>query len=167
MPSKALLRPGQALAAARSVDGAAQAVAGQLDVQAVLARRDGFASDWDDGGQVRWLEGIGVPLARGYGRLTAARQVEVTGQPGVVLRARRAVAICTGSSPKLPSVDGLDAVGAWGSREAASAHRAPRRPLVLGGGVVGVEMSDAWSALGSCYAETGCSPPSSPRRASS
>ena len=148
MPSKALLRPGQALAAARSVDGAAQAVAGQLDVQAVLARRDGFAGDWDDGGQVRWLEAIGVPLARGYGRLTGARQVEVAGEPGVVLRARHAVAICTGSSPKLPPVGGLDAVGAWGSREATSAQAAPGRLLVLGGGVVGVEMAGAWSALG-------------------
>src|SRR3954467_482358 len=65
MPSKALLRPPSALAEARMVDGARQAVTGALDVAAVLRRRDGFVSNWRDDGQVRWLDSTGIALHRG------------------------------------------------------------------------------------------------------
>ncbi|CAA9351059.1 MAG: PF00070 family, FAD-dependent NAD(P)-disulphide oxidoreductase [uncultured Frankineae bacterium] len=151
MPSKALLRPVEVLASARAVDGARQAVTGELDAAAVLRRRDGFTSGWQDGGQVGWLDGIGVPLVRGTGRLAGEREVEVEGNDGssVRLRARHAVVVCTGSAAALPPVEGLADVRPWTSREATSASAAPGRLLVLGGGVVGVEMATAWSALGS------------------
>ena len=108
MPSKALLRPGQVLAAARRVGGASAAVSGALDVGAVLERRDRFTSGWDDAGQVRWLQGAGIDLVRGQGRLAGERRVEVQSDAGtVVLRARHAVAVATGSAPALPPVPGL------------------------------------------------------------
>ncbi|MFW6188010.1 MAG: FAD-dependent oxidoreductase, partial [Actinomycetota bacterium] len=81
-PSKALLRPGAAVQAARRVAGAAEAVTGPLDAAAVLARRDSFASGWDDAGQVEWLAGAGIDLVRGRGRLAGARRVEVIGEDG-------------------------------------------------------------------------------------
>jgi len=151
IPSKALLRPIQVLSAARALDGAREAVTGALDVGAVLARRDRFTSDWQDDGQVGWLDGIGVPLVRGTGRLVGEREVEVTGPEGdrVRLRARHAVVVCTGSAAALPPVAGLADVRPWTSREATSAKDAPRRLVVLGGGVVGVEMATAWAGLGS------------------
>ena len=151
MPSKALLRPVEALAAARAVAGSQQAVTGALDVAAVLARRDAFTSGWQDSGQVGWLDGIGVPLVRGAGRLAGVKQVEVTGHDGsrVALTARHAVVVCTGSDAALPPVEGLAEAGPWTSRDATSASSAPGRLVVLGGGVVGVEMATAWSALGS------------------
>jgi dihydrolipoamide dehydrogenase len=74
MPSKALLRPMQALLGARRVGGARQAVTGALDVAAVFERRDSFTSHWDDRGQVQWLEGAHVDLVRGHGRLAGPRQ---------------------------------------------------------------------------------------------
>ncbi len=150
MPSKALLRPVEALSAARAVAGSREAVTGRLDAAAVLARRDSFTSGWDDAGQVGWLDGIGVPLVRGTGRLSGPRQVTVTGPEGdtVVLQARQAVVVCTGSAATLPPVDGLADVGVWDSRGATSAQEVPGRLVVLGGGVVGVEMALAWSALG-------------------
>ena len=64
MPSKALLRSAQVLRAARQVPGAAEAVTGTLDVPAVLARRNGFTSDWRDEGQVSWLDGAGIDLVQ-------------------------------------------------------------------------------------------------------
>ena len=151
MPSKALLRPVEALAAARAVDGSRQAVTGALDAAAVLRRRDGFTSGWRDEGQVGWLDGIGVPLVRGAGRLAGVRAVDVEGNDGSTVRltARHAVVVCTGSAAALPRVDGLADVRPWTSREATSSSQAPARLLVLGGGVVGVEMATAWSALGS------------------
>ncbi|CAL9596925.1 Mercuric reductase [Actinosynnema sp. ALI-1.44] len=144
MPSKALLRPGHALAAARRVPGVP--VGDALDAAAVLKRRNEFTSNWDDSGQVDWAVGAGLDVVRGRGRLTGERTVEVDGR---VLTARRAVVVCTGSVPRTPNLPGLADVDFWGSREATSAREVPSSLVVLGGGVVGVEMAQAWARLGS------------------
>ncbi|MGC8471768.1 MAG: dihydrolipoyl dehydrogenase family protein [Acidimicrobiales bacterium] len=150
MPSKALLRPGHALAAARRVAGARQAVSGPLDVTAVLDRRDRFAGRWDDGGQVAWLEGARIGLVRGHGRLAGERRVEVEGAHSTrSLTARQAVVIATGSAPALPPVPGLADVHPWTTKDATAAKELPRRLVVLGGGVAGCELSQAWASLGS------------------
>ncbi|GAU67979.1 putative oxidoreductase [Streptomyces sp. NBRC 110611] len=146
MPSKALLRPVTARSEARRVPGLQDAVTGPLDAPAVLAHRDAFASYWKDDGQVRWLDSAGIDLVRGPGRLAGPRRVTVGG--GRVLTARHAVAVCTGSRPMLPAIPGLDRARPWTSREATSAKAVPGRLVVLGGGVVGVEMATAWRALG-------------------
>jgi dihydrolipoamide dehydrogenase len=149
MPSKALLRPVIARADARRVPGLAQAVQGPLDTEAVLRRRDYMASDWKDDGQVGWLDGIGADLYRGHGRLAGPRTVVVEGRDGgrQVLTARHAVAVCTGTRAALPDLPGLADVRPWTSREATSG-RAPGRLIVVGGGVVAVEMATAWQSLG-------------------
>ena len=146
MPSKALLRPGEALAEARRVPGAAQAVTGELDVGAVLAHRDQITGGLDDAGQVPWLESRGVTLIRGHGRLDGERRVSVD---GTMFRARRAVVIATGSSAAMPPIPGLAEARPWTNREATTASTIPARLLVLGGGVVGVEMAQAYATLGS------------------
>ncbi|HWM35600.1 MAG TPA: NAD(P)/FAD-dependent oxidoreductase [Streptomyces sp.] len=151
MPSKALLRPVAALADVRRVAGAAQAVTGGLDAAAVLARRDGFTSHWQDKGQVSWLESAGMDLLRGRARLDGPRRVAVDTPDGTrrTLTARHAVAVCTGSRAALPPVPGMAEARPWTSREATSAKEVPGRLAVVGGGVVGVEMATAWRALGS------------------
>ncbi|MDH6116179.1 pyruvate/2-oxoglutarate dehydrogenase complex dihydrolipoamide dehydrogenase (E3) component [Kitasatospora sp. GAS204A] len=152
MPSKALLRPSAALAAARAVAGSREAVTGKLDTAAVLARRDSFTANWKDDGQAAWVAGIGADLVRGEGRLDGVRRVVVRTPEGGerVLTARHAVAVCTGTRAVLPAgVPGLAEARPWTSREATSAKEAPARLLVVGGGVVGVEMAAAWQALGS------------------
>ena len=151
MPSKALLRPIAALADARRVDGAGPAVTGRPAVAAVLARRDSFASHWNDQSQVDWLRTVGVHLVRGHGRLAGPRRVAVRTFDGGerVLRARHAVAVCTGSKAALPDLPGLADARVWTSREATGAKAVPGRLAVVGGGVVAVEMATAWRALGS------------------
>ena len=146
MPSKALLRPAQALAEARRVPGAAQAVTGQLDVDAVLARRDQITGGLDDSGQVAWLETRGITLIRGHGRLDGERRVRVG---AAAFQARRAVVIATGSSAAMPPIPGLAEARPWTNREATTASTIPGRLLVLGGGVVGVELAQAYATLGS------------------
>jgi pyruvate/2-oxoglutarate dehydrogenase complex dihydrolipoamide dehydrogenase (E3) component len=150
VPSKALLRSAAALRAAQRVRGAAEAVTGDLDVSAVLARRDYWVSHWDDRGAVKWVEGIGAELVRGHGRLDGERRVVVTLPDGgeSVLVARHAVAVCTGSTPRVPDIPGLAEVRPWTSRDATSAKRAPRRLAVIGGGVVAAEMASAYAGLG-------------------
>jgi pyruvate/2-oxoglutarate dehydrogenase complex dihydrolipoamide dehydrogenase (E3) component len=150
MPSKALLRSGQLLDEARAVPGAKEAISGMLDSAATLARRDDFASHWQDSKQVDWLANNGVTLLRGHARLAGPRRVLVQTADGEVeLRARQAVAICTGSRAAIPDLPGLREVEPWTSRESTSAKRAPHSLIVLGGGVVACEMALAWSRLGS------------------
>jgi len=149
IPSKTLIRPGDVLAAARRVPGAAEAVTGTLDVDAALGQRDYMTSDWSDAGQVTWLEGEGIALLRGTGRLTGVRTVEVVGADGTTtLTARRAVVLATGTSSFLPPIDGLADVQPWDNRDVTGAKSLPTRLLVLGGGAVGAEMAQGYRRLG-------------------
>ncbi|MET0725701.1 MAG: NAD(P)/FAD-dependent oxidoreductase [Leifsonia sp.] len=150
VPSKAILRPGAALTAARRVAGAKQAVTGELDVAAVLKRRDYWVSDWDDSGQVTWLAGIGVDVVRGHGRITGRKAVSVTGADGSVtdLVARHAVVVSTGSAALIPDIPGLLDIEPWTSREATGVQNVPRRLAILGGGVVASEMATAYVSFG-------------------
>ncbi len=143
MPSKALLRPGELTAEARRVKGVR---VGDLDVEVVLARRDEVVHDLDDSSMLPWLEERGVALVRGHGRLDGERRVVVEGD---VLTARRAVVVASGSFATIPPVAGLEDARPWTNVEATTAKRVPARLFVLGGGVVGVEMAQAWSWLGS------------------
>jgi pyruvate/2-oxoglutarate dehydrogenase complex dihydrolipoamide dehydrogenase (E3) component len=141
MPSKALLRPVGAVAEAAAVRGVTGA---RLEPAEVLARRDSFAHDWKDDGQVAWLDSAKVDLVRGHGRLAGERLVTVG---DVTLSARHAVCVATGTGALVPPV--LAGVRPWTSREATSAKTVPARLVIVGGGVVGCEMAVAWSALGS------------------
>ncbi|MRG61732.1 pyridine nucleotide-disulfide oxidoreductase [Agromyces sp. CFH 90414] len=150
VPSKTLLRSPAALRAAQRVPGAAEAVTGALDVEAVLRRRDAFVSNWSDEGGAAWLASVGIELVRGHGRLDGERRVVVEHADGTTttLVARHAVAIATGSDAAMPRIDGLAESRPWTSREATSAEAVPARLAVIGGGVVGVEMATAYAGLG-------------------
>jgi dihydrolipoamide dehydrogenase len=146
MPSKGLLRPAQLLTEARRIPGVHEAVGGELDVQAVLDRRDEIVHDLDDSSMLPWLEQLGIELVRGHGRLDGERRVRVGDD---VLTARRAVVVATGSSASVPPIPGLRELGPWTNREATVAKQVPPRLVVLGGGVAGTELAQAWRSLGS------------------
>ena len=150
IPSKTLIRPGDVLAAARRAPGAAEAVTRHLDTAAAFAQRDYMTSNWRDDGQVSWLEGKGIVLIRGAGRLTGERAVEVEAVDGTIrrLRAARAVVLATGTSPLIPPIPGLREAAPWDNRMVTSAKELPRRLLVLGGGAIGAEMAQAFKRLG-------------------
>lgn len=146
MPSKALLRPGELFKEAQRVPGVAEALSGQVDVAAVLARRDEVIRHLDDAEHLPWLRSQGVELVRGAGEIVGERKVRVGER---LLEAREAVILATGSDTLMPPIDGLAEVAAWGNREVTGAEQPPRALLVLGGGPVGVEMAQAWRSLGS------------------
>jgi pyruvate/2-oxoglutarate dehydrogenase complex dihydrolipoamide dehydrogenase (E3) component len=146
MPSKALLRPAQALAEVRRVPGAAQAATGELDIEAVFKRRDAAAHDFSDDEQLPWLEDRGIALVRGHGRLTGERTVEVGDQ---TLTARLGVVVATGTKAAVPPIPGLPEAQPWTNREATTANEVPERLVVLGAGTSGIELADAYASLGS------------------
>ena len=143
MPSKALLRPQDLLHEVGRVPGVE---ASGIDADAVLRRRDEVVHDLDDASQLPWLEERGIELVRGRARLAGERRVEVEGR---TLEAERAVVLAVGSLAAIPDVEGLADADPWTNREGTTAGRVPRSLVVLGGGVAGVELAQAWRSLGS------------------
>ena len=140
IPSKSLLRPGEAVQGARDAGASAQ-----VDVAAALAWRDYMVSNWSDAGQQRWLADRGIDLLRGTGRLAGTGVVEVEG----VRHTAEHIVVATGAAPFVPPVPGLrELEGVWGTREATSMKAVPRRLLVLGGGAAGVELAQVVRRLG-------------------
>jgi pyruvate/2-oxoglutarate dehydrogenase complex dihydrolipoamide dehydrogenase (E3) component len=144
MPSKALLRPADVLAEAIRVPGVPTGHE-ELEPQTVLDRRDEVIHDRDDSGQLPWLEERGIELFRGAAGFEGERRIAVGDE---VLVAEKAVIVATGSKAAMPPIDGLDGVRAWNNRDATTAKRVPASMIVLGGGPVGSELSQAWASLG-------------------
>ena len=120
IPSKSLLRPVIAVADARRVDGAREAVSSPVSVQGVFGRRDRYVTLWDDTGQANAIKEIGAELIRGHARLHGTRRVAVATSDDelVVLTARHAVAVCTGSTATLPDIPGVSQARPWTNRKA-------------------------------------------------
>ncbi|KAF2098961.1 dihydrolipoyl dehydrogenase [Rhizodiscina lignyota] len=153
VPSKALLRPLQALEEAKAVTGVKERLnsANGVDVHAVFARRDAFTSKWNDADRlVPLVENSGADLVRGVGRLTGVKKVSVQSGSGdkIELEAKLAVALCSGSVPMIPNIPGLAEVNPWGPRQATSASEVPEHLIVLGAGAVGCEMSAVYASFG-------------------
>jgi dihydrolipoamide dehydrogenase len=140
IPSKTLLRPGEAVYGARQAAGTAE-----VDVAAALAYRDYMVSDYSDSGQQSWLAGRGIDLIRGTGRLSGPGAVEVDGKRYTAAN----VVLATGSDAVIPPVPGLrELTGVWTNREVTGMKAVPRRLVILGGGPVGSEMAQAVRRLG-------------------
>ena len=140
IPSKTLLRPGEAVQATLDLDQKAS-----IDVNAALDWRDFMVSNYSDAGQERWLADRGIDLLRGTGLIRGVGQIEVGG----VLYTAQHLVVATGSDPVIPPIAGLrDLDGLWGTRDATGMKEVPRRLLVLGGGSAGVELAQAIRRLG-------------------
>jgi pyruvate/2-oxoglutarate dehydrogenase complex dihydrolipoamide dehydrogenase (E3) component len=145
IPSKTLLRPGEALDGARHAPGASEALSGKLDAPAALEWRDFMVSDYDDEGAKAWLERKGIDLIRGTGRIAGPGTVSV----GDDVYEAGQIVLATGSDPVLPPLPGLrELEGVWTNREATALEQVPHRLLILGAGPVGVEMAQAVAGLG-------------------
>ncbi len=150
VPSKALLRPPEALEQARHIEGSSEAVGGNLvRAQSVFARRDRFVDNWDDSNMTREYERQGVKVIHGHGELAGQKRVLVKSpQNTYELTARYAVVIGTGSSTAIPQIDGLVESRPWNSRDATGTHEVPKSLAIFGMGAVACEMATAMSSLG-------------------
>jgi dihydrolipoamide dehydrogenase len=151
VPSKSMLRPVLALADARRVDGAREALTGSISPTGVFARRDRYVTNWDDSPLADAVDTMGVDLIRGHARLDGPRRVVVdtTDEQLIFLVARRAVIVCTGSAAAVPDIPGVAEAKPWTNRRATDSSTVPPRLAVVGGGGIGVEMATAWRGLGS------------------
>jgi pyruvate/2-oxoglutarate dehydrogenase complex dihydrolipoamide dehydrogenase (E3) component len=151
VPSKALLRPVLAVADVRRIDGAREAVSGSIATAGVFGRRDRYVTNWNDSGQAASMESLGADVVRGHARLDGPQRVSVATADDrvIVLTARHAIAVCTGSTATLPDIPGVAEAKPWTNRRATDSSTVPPRLAVVGAGGVGVEMATAWRGLGS------------------
>jgi pyruvate/2-oxoglutarate dehydrogenase complex dihydrolipoamide dehydrogenase (E3) component len=150
IPSKTLLRPGEALQGAREAPGAAQAVDGRgVDPEAAFAWRDYMVSGYDDSAKTAWMDEAGIDLIRGAGSIAGPGEVSVDG----TAYSTEHIVLATGSEPVIPPIPGLKELdGVWTNRGATEIKEVPRRLIVLGGGPVGVEMAQAIHRFGASVA---------------
>ncbi|KAF2239408.1 FAD-dependent pyridine nucleotide-disulfide oxidoreductase [Viridothelium virens] len=148
IPSKALLRPGEALQDAKSVPGIA--ITNGLDADAVFRGRDSWTGDWDDQVLIPSIGGDDADFVRGHGKVVGVKKVRVENTNGesVTLEARQAVVICTGSEPVIPNIPGLADANPWIPRQATSTSQVPKNLVILGAGAVGCEMATIFANLG-------------------
>jgi len=142
MPTKTMLRAtelGSALERAPGLHGE------RPEAEGVWSWRDWVTSDWDDAGQLHYLEEWNCRLVRGEARVARPGVVEVDGQELPYDR----LVVATGSRPAIPPIDGLDSVEYWTNREATRTHRVPQSLVVMGGGPVGAELTQFFSRMGS------------------
>jgi dihydrolipoamide dehydrogenase len=114
--------------------------------------------DWKDGivkkltGGVRGLlKANGVSLIEGMGRFVDPKTLEVTKADGSKsqLTATKGIVVATGSSTiQVPGFE-FDGSTVIGAREAVSLREVPKRLLVIGGGVIGLELGMAYQIFGS------------------
>ena len=145
MPSKSLLRPPEAIAAARLVPGAAEAVTGTIDVARAFWHRDQVTGNLDDSSQEDWLADRDIELVRGWARVVGPGRVEVGDRAIEFTR----LLVATGSVPTIPPIPGLEDIDYWTNREATSTHEVPERLIVIGAGPVGCELAQAFGRMGS------------------
>jgi dihydrolipoamide dehydrogenase len=151
VPSKALLRPVLALADTRRVEGAREALTGPINPAGVFGRRDRYVTNWDDTPLAEAVGAMGVDLFRGHARLDGPRRIviDTADEKLIVLTARHAVIVCTGSTAAVPDIPGVAEAKPWTNRRATDSSAVPPRLAVVGAGGVGVEMATAWQGLGS------------------
>lgn len=145
MPSKALLRPVEALAAAARAPGAAEAVSGRPDPERVFWWRDQVVDGLDDAAQERWLASRDVKLVRGRGVVVEPGVVEAGGERIAYDR----LVIATGSVAAIPPIPGLADLDYWTNREATTTREIPESLIVIGGGAVGCELAQFFNRMGS------------------
>ena len=142
MPTKTMLRAAEI---SSSLDRAPGLRSQRPEADGVWSWRDWVTSDWDDAGQLEWLEGQRCAFVRGYGRVARPGVLEV--EDGPEIEYDRLV-IATGSAPAVPPVDGLDSVDYWTNQDATRAHEIPKSLAVMGGGPVGAELAQFFARMG-------------------
>ncbi len=142
MPTKTMVR---ATELAASLERAPGLHGERLEQEGVWSWRDAVTDDWDDSGQLHYLQEWNCRLVRGEGHVARAGVVDVDGQELPYDR----LVIATGSRPAIPPIDGLDSVEYWTNREATRTHKVPQSLAVMGGGPVGAELSQFFFRMGS------------------
>src|SRR5438477_5379996 len=146
IPTKMMIRADDMVAEGRRIPGFAGDSTVNADWTPVARRIRTVATDnWDDRVAVERFERKRGHFVRGAGRLAGPGKVSVN---GTTYEASRGVVIATGTAPAVPPIPGLDRVTFWTNREAVKVEQLPESMIILGGGAIGVELSQVFARFG-------------------
>jgi dihydrolipoamide dehydrogenase len=150
IPTKALLRSAEVYRTVQRAESFGLRLAGSVapDWPAIQARKEAIVRQLA-GGVEKLLQRAGVRVIRGRGRFTTPHTLTVDAAEGALsVEAARGVVVATGSRPIRLPLPGIDLPGIVDSTGALELAELPRRLLIVGGGVVGVELADIFGAFG-------------------
>ena len=140
IPTKALCHEADKIETVKSFTGEMPAI----DFQKIADRKNQVISQLRSA-----VEGLmqapGITYIKGHARLKDANTVVVD---GTEYQAKNII-IATGSTPKMPPVEGINTPGVMTSTELLDVQQVPQRLCIVGAGVVGMEMASAFNSFGS------------------
>lgn len=146
LPSKMMIRAANLLAEARRIPEVAGDSSVTPDFAPVALRiREEATDHWNDQVAVDRFTGKGGRFVRGSATITGPRSVEVD---GTTYEASKGLVIATGAGPAIPPIPGIEDVEYWTNHEATETETLPASLIVLGGGVIGLELGQAMSRFG-------------------
>jgi pyruvate/2-oxoglutarate dehydrogenase complex dihydrolipoamide dehydrogenase (E3) component/uncharacterized membrane protein YdjX (TVP38/TMEM64 family) len=145
VPSKALLRSAKLLShVARSREFGIHSASAEFDFGEVMERVQQVIRDIEPHDSIERYSGLGVDVVQGEARITSPWSVEVN---GTTIRSRNIV-VATGGRPFVPPIEGLDQIDYYTSDTLWEMRKKPAKMVVLGGGPIGCELTQAFTRLG-------------------
>ncbi|WP_405058802.1 NAD(P)/FAD-dependent oxidoreductase [Kribbella sp. NBC_01505] len=146
IPSKMMIRAANLIAETRRVDGMAGTATVQPDWAPVAKRiRDEATDNWNDQVAVDRLVKKGVTFVREHATITGPRSVKAGDRE---FEASKGIIVATGTVPLVPPIDGLAGTPFWTNQDAVRVETLPASLIVLGGGAIGVELTQVFARFG-------------------
>lgn len=159
IPSKALLHIAEVVSEAPELEEAGIKFAKpKIDTKKLRAHKDGVIGKLT-GGLQQMAKQRKVKTVNGYGKFTSANTIEVEAADGskTTVGFENCIIAAGSSVTKLPFIP-WDDERVWDSTDALELHNIPKRLLVVGGGIIGLEMATVYSALGASVTVVELSP---------
>lgn len=160
VPSKALLRSARFLAQLRRSEAyGIRSASAEFDFADVMERVQKVVRQVEPHDSVERYEGLGVDVIKGEARITSPWTVEVNGRTLTT----RNIIVATGAQPFVPPIPGLEEAGYLTSDSVWALRERPERLIVIGGGPIGSELTQAFARLGSRVTQVELAPRLLPR----
>jgi pyruvate/2-oxoglutarate dehydrogenase complex dihydrolipoamide dehydrogenase (E3) component/uncharacterized membrane protein YdjX (TVP38/TMEM64 family) len=151
VPSKALIRSAKFLShTRRAAEFGCRSASADFSFAEVMERVQRVVREIEPHDSVERYTGLGVEVIEGSAKIVSPWEVELTRHNGAVERmSTRSIVIAAGARPFVPPIPGIEEVGYLTSDNVWNLRELPRRLVVLGGGPIGCELTQAFARFGS------------------
>lgn len=151
VPSKALIRSAKFVShVGRSREFGIKKASADIDFAEVMERVQAVIRQIEPHDSAERYTGLGVDVVQGEAKIVSPWEVDIRRADGTTQRlSTRSIVIATGAKPHVPEIPGIEAVKHYTSDTIWELRELPRRLIVLGGGPIGSELTQAFARLGS------------------
>ena len=151
VPSKALIRSAKFLShTRRAAEFGCRSASANFSFGEVMERVQRVIRQVEPHDSAERYRGLGVDVVEGSAKIVSPWEVEITRQDGTTQTlSTRSIVIAAGARPFVPPIPGIEAVGYLTSDTIWAVRELPRRLVVLGGGPIGCELTQAFARFGS------------------